>query len=75
MSPINARITDSAEADNASSMEREFERELAELQAESLGWQPLGDGAYLHVGSDALVIEIVGTATAAMASSNLLWVI
>lgn len=75
MSPINAPVPDNAEANNASAMESEFELELAELKAESLGWQPLGDGAYLHVGSDALVIEIVGTATAAMASSNLLWVI
>ncbi len=24
--------------------------ELAAIEAESIGWQPLGDGAYLHVG-------------------------
>lgn len=30
--------------------------ELDAIEAESIGWQPLGDGAYLHVGNpDALV--------------------
>lgn len=24
--------------------------ELAAIEAESIGWQPLGDGAYLHLG-------------------------
>jgi hypothetical protein len=24
--------------------------ELAAIEAESIGWQPLGEGAYLHVG-------------------------
>ena len=24
---------------------------LAEVQAESIGWLPLGDGAYLHLGN------------------------
>ena len=24
--------------------------ELAAIDAESIGWQPLGDGAYLHLG-------------------------
>jgi len=34
---------------------------LAEVAAESIGWLPLGDGAYLHVGDpDALVIGVVG---------------
>ena len=34
---------------------------LAEVAAESIGWLPLGDGAYLHVGDpEALVIEVVG---------------
>ena len=41
-------------------------QELAAIEAESIGWLPLGDGAYLHVGdpraleSDAVVIDIVG---------------
>ncbi len=34
--------------------------ELAAIEAESIGWQPLGDGAYLHVGDlDALVVTVV----------------
>ena len=41
-----------------------LEMELADLvviEAESIGWQPLGDGAYLHVGDpEALVITVVG---------------
>ena len=33
----------------------------AELAAETIGWLPLGDGAYLHVGDpEALVIIVVG---------------
>ena len=35
--------------------------ELAAIEAEAIGWQPLGDGAYLHVGDpEALVVEVVG---------------
>ena len=41
-----------------------LEMELADLvaiEAESIGWLPLGDGAYLHVGDpQALVITVVG---------------
>ena len=36
-------------------------QELAAIEAESIGWLPLGDGAYLHVGDpQALVITVVG---------------
>ena len=36
-------------------------QELANIEAESIGWLPLGDGAYLHVGDpEALVITVVG---------------
>ena len=36
-------------------------QELAAIEAESIGWLPLGEGAYLHVGDpEALVIEVVG---------------
>ena len=46
---------------------------LANLAAESIGWLPLGDGAYLHVGDpDALVITVVGVADAGMAGMNVL---
>jgi hypothetical protein len=57
------------------SIEADFWRELAEIEAESIGWQALGDGAYLYLGSDQPVIEITGAATAAMASSNVLWLV
>lgn len=46
---------------------------LANLAAESIGWLPLGDGAYLHVGDpDALVINVVGVPDAGMAEMNVL---
>jgi hypothetical protein len=56
-------------------VEADFWRELAEIEAESIGWQALGDGVYLHVGSDQAVIEITGCATAAMAGCNVLWLV
>ena len=49
--------------------------ELAAIAAESIGWLPVGDDAYLHVGNpDALVIDVVGVADAGMAGVNVLWV-
>lgn len=57
----------------AVSIEADFWRELAEIEIESIGWHALGDGAYLHIGSDQPVIEITGQATAAMATTNVLW--
>ena len=36
------------------SIEEDFWLELAQIQAESIGWIPLEEGAYLHVGSDDL---------------------
>jgi hypothetical protein len=57
------------------SIEADFQRELAEIEAESMGWTPLEDGLYLHV-SDANVTEVlvVGVARADMQAANLLWV-
>lgn len=54
-----------------------FERELKEIQAESMGWQPLDRGVYLHRSAQAgtpadLVIEVVGLADASMAGWNVL---
>ena len=47
--------------------------DLAFLQVEALGWIPLEEGAYLHVGDpDALVITVVGVADAGMAGMNVL---
>jgi hypothetical protein len=54
-------------------IKEDFRLELAQIQAESIGWIPLDDGAYLHVGSDAPVIHVVGIAKAEMAGSNVLW--
>ncbi len=55
-------------------IEADFRRELAEIEAESIGWLALGDGCYLHTGADPTEILIVGTANASMAANNVLWV-
>ena len=52
-------------------------QELAVIEAASIGWLPLGDGAYLHVGKpdeEEVVITVVGVADAGMAGMNVLWV-
>ena len=54
-------------------IEEDFWSKLAQIQAESIGWIPLEDGAYLHVGSEAPVIQVVGIANEEMAGSNVLW--
>jgi hypothetical protein len=54
-------------------IEEDFWEELAQIQAESIGWIPLDDGAYLHVGSDSPVIQVVGIAKEEMADGNVLW--
>ena len=51
--------------------------ELAVIEAESIGWLPLSDGAYLHVGKpdeEALVITVVGVPEVGMAGMNVLLV-
>ncbi len=55
------------------SIEEDFWAELAQIQTESIGWLPLDEGAYLHIGSDEPVIQVVGIAKHEMASSNVLW--
>ena len=55
-----------------SSIEQDFQTELAQIQAESTGWIPLEEDAYLHVGSDETVIQVVGIAKEEMADSNVL---
>jgi hypothetical protein len=57
------------------SIEEDFWSELAQIQAESIGWIPLEDGAYLHVGADEAVIQVVGIAKEDMAGSNVLWLL
>ena len=55
---------------NLTNIDIDFLRELAELQVESMGWIPLDDGVYLHVGSEDGVVGIVGFADAGMAGAN-----
>ncbi len=38
-----------------------FEQELKELAAESIGWLPLEEGAYLHVGNEGKQDRVVIT--------------
>jgi hypothetical protein len=57
------------------SIEQDFWLELAQIQAESIGWIHLDEGAYLHVGSDTQVIQVVGIAKEEMAGSNVLWLV
>ena len=49
--------------------------ELQALAAEALGWQPLGQGAYLHHGDadgEQNVIHVVGVPDVSMAGMNVL---
>ena len=51
--------------------------ELAAIEAESIGWLPLAEGAYLHIGKpddEEVVITVVGAPDAGMAGMNVLWV-
>ncbi len=42
-------------------LEADFLRELAEIEAESIGWQPLEPGVYLHVEDEnATEVLVVG---------------
>ena len=60
---------------NHDQLQADFLRELAEVEAESMGWIPLDDGVYLHLGSDEEIVEIVGLADAGMAGANVLWLV
>lgn len=60
--------------------EVEFQQELNAIQTESIGWLPLGQGAYLHKtaqfgGEQNSVIEVVGIADASMSGLNVLWLV
>ena len=53
-----------------------FESDIQALEAESLGWVYLSEGAYLHEGSDnSGVIQVVGIAQPSLSESNILWLI
>ena len=56
-------------------VEKDILFELAEIEVESMGWIPLEERAYLHVGTEDGVVEIVGLADAGMADSNVLWIV
>lgn len=58
-----------------SSIESDFQTDLEQIQAESIGWIPLEEGAYLHVGSDDTEVVITVQATTAMAGANVLRVV
>jgi hypothetical protein len=51
-------------------------REMAEIEAESMGWTELAPGTYLHTANEqATVIDIVGIATSSMAADNVVWLV
>jgi len=51
----------------------ELALELQAIEAESIGWLPLAEDAYLHLGDpESLVIDVVGVPDAAMAEMNVL---
>jgi hypothetical protein len=57
-------------------LEADFQIELAAIEAESIGWIPLGEGVYLHVADEeADVVQVVGLASSDMQSSNVVWVV
>ena len=45
-----------------SAVEADFWAELAQIQAESMGWIPLGEGAYLHVDDENATEVLVALA-------------
>ena len=50
------------------SIESDFGVELAQIQAESIGWIPLEEGVYLHVSDEnATEVLVVGLAQAGAA--------
>jgi len=54
-----------------------FAAELEAIAAESIGWLPLGEGAYLHLGNpdaEELIIQVVGMPDAQMVGMNVLLV-
>lgn len=50
--------------------------EMAEIEAESIGWTELAPGTYLHTNNEqASVIDIVGIASINMVGDNILLII
>jgi hypothetical protein len=70
------REDDASASEFANATKDDFQRELAEIETESMGWTLLESGVYLRV-SDANTAEVlvVGMAHADMQASNVLWVV
>ena len=69
---LNMTLSD----DQLTVLDEDFWLELSQIKAESIGWMPLTQGAYLHVGEpNATVIEVVGIAKAEMVTGNVLWLL
>ena len=50
--------------------------ELQAIEAETIGWVYLTEGAYIHEGScKSGLIQVVGIAQSSMIDSNILWLI
>ena len=53
-----------------------FESDIQALEAESLSWVYLSEGAYLHEGKgESGVIQVVGIAHPSISESNILWLL
>jgi len=55
----------------------DLKAELAAIEAESIGWLPLAENAYLHLGKpeeEEIVITVVGVPEAGMVEMNVLLV-
>ncbi len=75
MQTLEYSIYTSAACTTPEASEIEFFTEHPEIEVESIGWIPLDEGAYLHVGNEDGVVEIVGLADAGMAGTNVLWIV
>ncbi len=65
---MNAHLT-------PSDIEADFWRELREIEAESMGWQPLEVGAWLHAGDEqATTVTVVGVPDLALSGQAVLLV-
>jgi hypothetical protein len=56
-------------------VEEDFFLELDQIEAESISWIPLDEGAYVYIGSYEPAIQVVGVAKVEMAGSNVLWLV
>ena len=65
--------------DNPASLitDEELAADVAALAVEAMGWLPLGDGSYLHLGKpeeEEIVITVVGVPAVGMVGMNVLLV-